>query len=128
MYFIDLDSFKLINDQQGHAEGDRVLRGVAEAIRNEFRSTDTVSRFGGDEFVVYTPAVLNHHSRSDVAARLVDAVAAADLGVTCSVGVAERAPYDATPVETLIRNADRAMYTAKKAGGNSYQRSSKHTS
>ncbi len=128
VYFIDLDGFKLINDKEGHAEGDRVLRGVSEAIRKEFRSTDIVSRFGGDEFVVYTPAVLNHHSKLDLASRLVEAVATADLGVTCSIGVSERSPYDLTPVETLIRNADRAMYTAKKAGGNTAQRSSKQTS
>lgn len=121
--FIDLDGFKEVNDTRGHAEGDRVLRAVADIIRTQFRNADIVSRFGGDEFMVYAPR--SGLGGQEAAVRVVEAIAAADLGVTCSVGSAERPPFDLTPVETLIRKADRAMYRAKEAGGNRVERSAK---
>ena len=123
--FIDLDGFKEVNDTKGHAEGDRVLRAVAEIIRTQFRNADIVSRFGGDEFMVYAPKQRSSAGGQEAADRVVEAISSADLGVTCSVGSAERPPYDMTPVETLIRKADRAMYRAKEAGGNRVERSLK---
>ena len=123
--FIDLDGFKEVNDTRGHAEGDRVLRSVADIIRTQFRNADIVSRFGGDEFMVFAPQQRSGLSGAEAADRVVAAIADADLGVTCSVGSAERPPFDLTPVETLIRKADRAMYRAKEAGGNRVERSAR---
>ena len=120
LFFIDLDGFKQVNDTVGHAEGDRVLRSVAQIIRTQFRNVDVVSRFGGDEFIVYTPGLMDPDAEFEVAGRVVDAVEQADLGVTASIGSAYRPPYDITPIETLVRKADRAMYSAKELGGNRF--------
>lgn len=121
LFFIDLDGFKEVNDTLGHTEGDRVLRQVAELIRSQFRDDDFVSRFGGDEFMIFTPGLYGDEIESVVAKRVVVAIADSTLGVTCSVGAAERGPYDLTPIETMIRKADRAMYQAKQAGGDRFE-------
>ncbi len=121
LFFLDLDGFKQVNDTQGHAEGDRVLRAVAEAIRAQFRGDDVVSRFGGDEFMIFTPSLYGPAKGIEVAERLVKAIDEINFDVTCSIGAAERPPFDLTPIETLIRKADRAMYRAKQAGGNQFE-------
>jgi diguanylate cyclase (GGDEF)-like protein len=114
---IDLDGFKAVNDRDGHAAGDAVLREVTAALAVAVRGTDTVARLGGDEFAVlaevsaaYPPEMLAERLRDAVAV-----VGAAD-GVTASVGVALIFPGD--DADLLLHRADAAMYRAKTAGGN----------
>jgi diguanylate cyclase (GGDEF)-like protein len=113
---VDLDGFKGVNDRDGHAAGDAVLRQVTGALGNVVRETDTVARLGGDEFAVLAE-VVDGSSGEILAERLRAAVAEAGQasGVTGSVGAAEVLPGD--DVEELLHRADSAMYRAKTAGG-----------
>ncbi|GAA3205605.1 putative bifunctional diguanylate cyclase/phosphodiesterase [Dactylosporangium siamense] len=116
---IDLDDFKLINDTLGHAVGDEVLVTVAERLRRAVRHDDVVARLGGDEFAMLLHDVDGAHA-VDVAGRIRDTLgtpihtAGHDLLVHASVGVAASAPGDR--LDTLLRNADLAMYAAKEHG------------
>ncbi|MFB9241313.1 EAL domain-containing protein [Massilia antarctica] len=119
--FIDLDRFKEINDSVGHAAGDRLLQDVAERLGTCMRDGDTVARLGGDEFVVL---LLDLHAVNDaalVADKILRAVGAPcwiegkQLCVTPSIGIAVY-PDDGTRPDTLLRNADTAMYNAKHEG------------
>jgi diguanylate cyclase (GGDEF)-like protein len=114
---VDLDGFKGVNDRDGHAAGDAVLKAVTSALGGVIRETDTVARLGGDEFAVLAE-VTDSSSGEILAERLRAAVAAAGrtAGVTASVGAAEVLPAD--DVEELLHRADSAMYSAKTAGGN----------
>jgi diguanylate cyclase (GGDEF)-like protein len=114
---VDLDGFKRVNDEQGHAAGDAVLTAVGSALGGAVRETDTVARLGGDEFAVLADVSVTF-SGEMLAERLRDAVAATGRrhGVTASVGVAEIEPGD--DVEDLMHRADAAMYRSKAAGGN----------
>lgn len=124
--FIDLDRFKFINDSLGHAAGDALLKEVSTRLCHVLRETDTVARLGGDEFVV----VLSNQPSIDAIAvlieRMIEEVARPvpwnrrELTVTCSLGVAVF-PGDGRDVETLMRNADAAMYQAKEHGRNNFQ-------
>ena len=117
VFFIDLDGFKAVNDSGGHERGDEVLRRVASALTSIFRNDDLVSRLGGDEFVVFTEhSGTSEHVRA-VSARINRTIAAIDERVTCSLGVASRRAGEGTDVKDLIRNADAAMYAAKRSGG-----------
>jgi diguanylate cyclase (GGDEF)-like protein len=109
----DLDGFKRLNDTHGHAHGDRVLCGVAEAMSAALRRGDRLFRIGGDEFAALV-AVESDAQALDVATRLRDAVATAELGVTASVGVA--VPHDGETDASLLARADRALYAAKAGG------------
>jgi diguanylate cyclase (GGDEF)-like protein len=113
---VDLDGFKGVNDRDGHAAGDAVLRRVAAALGAAVRETDTVARMGGDEFAVLAacPAPADDGA---LAARLRAAVAEAGVacGVTASVGCALVHPDD--DVAGVVHRADAAMYLAKAAGG-----------
>jgi len=122
--FIDLDRFKNINDSLGHHIGDGLLRSVSRRLLRAVRSHDTVSRLGGDEFTV----LLNDASESVDLMRLIDERIVAPLGephevngmtlqISCSIGVA-LFPDDGTDIDTLMQNADAAMYQAKAAGRN----------
>jgi diguanylate cyclase (GGDEF)-like protein len=114
---VDLDGFKAVNDCDGHAAGDALLQSVAAVLGTAVRETDTVARFGGDEFAILA-AVSETFSGDMLAERLREAVARAvgDRGVTASIGVAEvLAGVDAAG---LLHQADAAMYRAKAAGGN----------
>jgi len=123
--FLDLDGFKAVNDELGHAMGDRLLELVAERLRGVFRHTDSVARYGGDEFV----AIIEDTS-TDNAMKVAERARAAIAEtfpelpdhhrVTASIGVALDATGGGTvlPVQRLVRLADHAMYTAKGRGGN----------
>src|SRR5205823_2863050 len=115
--FLDVDRFKQINDSLGHGVGDQLLRSVAEQLKMCVRSSDTVSRQGGDEFVVVLSEI-EHESNAVVSAVKILAavaephhVAGHELHITASIGVSVY-PDDGTDAETLLRNADLAMYHA----------------
>lgn len=122
--FLDLDHFKAVNDNYGHAMGDEVLLKVADALKQVVRRPDLVGRYGGEEFCVLLPGVTVNQAL-EVAERLRIAVAALQfssprLSVTTSLGVAFQPP-DAVlkgekSVEVLVLRADEALYTAKKSG------------
>jgi diguanylate cyclase (GGDEF)-like protein/PAS domain S-box-containing protein len=124
--FLDLDGFKHINDSLGHAIGDKLLQSIATNLVDCVRSSDTVSRQGGDEFVVLISEVNELSDAAFAARRLLKAVARPhsidqhDLHVTTSIGVSVY-PDDGLDAETLIKNADTAMYQAKENGRQSYR-------
>jgi diguanylate cyclase (GGDEF)-like protein len=118
---VDVDEFKNVNDQFGHAAGDRVLRGLADIMQQEMRSTDTLARYGGDEFVWILPET-NATAAATAMERLRQSVAsyqAADRPtVTVSCGVAEWLGTPTDSASEVLRRADAAMYQAKSAGRN----------
>src|SRR5580693_2512301 len=124
--FLDLDGFKHINDSLGHPTGDKLLQSVAKRLVECVRGSDTVSRQGGDEFVVLLTEVGLSEDAAITARRMLQTVAQAhsvdqhDLHVTTSIGVSVF-PDDGQDAETLIKNADTAMYQAKENGRQSYQ-------
>ncbi len=119
--FIDLDQFKLVNDQYGHTVGDRVLQVIADRIRTAVRPGDTPARLGGDEFAVLLEDVEGLETANVVSHRLLDALAEPvelDAGQSIiggSIGIAMSGP-SADTTDALLRNADIAMYAAKAAG------------
>lgn len=119
--FIDLDGFKSINDTLGHEAGDTFLRAVASSLRSSVRERDTVSRFGGDEFVVIVQAYGGMENLVRVCRKVLDLVSkpvnvsGQFVAVSPSIGVAV-APQDGMVAETLLRNADAAMYAVKETG------------
>jgi diguanylate cyclase (GGDEF)-like protein/PAS domain S-box-containing protein len=126
LLYVDLDRFKHINDSLGHAVGDELLRSVARRLLGCVRSSDTVSRQGGDEFLILLEEIAQPHDAAVCAEKIIGALGAAhrigehDLHVTASVGIATF-PGDAHDSGTLLRNADFAMYQAKYTGRNTYQ-------
>lgn len=124
--FLDLDRFKLVNDSLGHDFGDEVLRGVARRLRDLLRETDTVARLGGDEFTLLLPDVNRVDDVTKVAAKLLDMLRAPlaagdrEVIVTASIGISLY-PHDGTDPETLVKNADAAMYRAKQRGGDIFE-------
>ena len=124
--FLDLDGFKHINDSLGHPIGDKLLQSIAKRLVKCVRATDTVSRQGGDEFVVLLSEMEQSEDAAITARRMLQTVAEVhsvddhDLYVTASIGVSVY-PDDGVDAETLIKNADMAMYQAKENGRQSYQ-------
>jgi diguanylate cyclase (GGDEF)-like protein/PAS domain S-box-containing protein len=124
--FVDLDRFKNINDSLGHAAGDQVLKEVAERLVKQLRVVDTICRIGGDEFVVVLPEIKRASDAANVAAKILEAVALPflvderELNFTSSIGISVF-PDDGRDAESLIRNADAAMYHAKETGRANYQ-------
>ena len=121
--FLDLDHFKLVNDTLGHPIGDRLLQAVAERLRRGVRETDTISRQGGDEFVIVLPELADPESAGSIAGKLMEQmhepvrVNGHRLNVTFSLGIALY-PDDGDDFDTLMKKADTAMYSAKEAGRN----------
>ncbi len=124
--FIDLDSFKQINDRHGHATGDAFLVEVAQRLRRQVRASDLVARLGGDEFFVMLEAVQDMVGVERVVVKIIDAlrkpypgIGEAQRRVSATLGVSIF-PDDAPDATALIEHADEAMYTAKQAGKNAY--------
>ncbi|MEA3193149.1 MAG: hypothetical protein QOD26_1482 [Betaproteobacteria bacterium] len=124
--FVDLDRFKTINDSLGHAVGDVLLKEVSQRLVNQLRTGDTICRIGGDEFVLVLPQIKRTSDVAQVAQKVIEQlslplmVEERELVVTPSIGIAVF-PDDGRDAETLIRNADAAMYHAKEAGRANYQ-------
>ncbi len=126
--FIDLDDFKTVNDSLGHAAGDSVLQEVARRLQIAVRPTDTVARFGGDEFAVLLEGVNDSAQAADAAARILHALELAyeidgkQVFPRASVGICLVDREDAVPeAAELLRNADVAMYMAKRDSKGSYR-------
>jgi diguanylate cyclase (GGDEF)-like protein len=122
--FVDIDHFKAVNDTYGHAVGDVVLRGVAQAISANLRSSDMIGRYGGEEFMliltetdVEEGAVLTEKLRTLVQRQRFQVEGAADITVTISIGIAG-GTGSKLRMDTLVRDADAAMYSAKSLGRN----------
>lgn len=125
MMFIDLDNFKQINDIQGHKAGDQLLVAVSEALRSKLRPYDTLARWGGDEFVVLLPDISKLQDARTVAEKLMqavqnDLVPELTLHTTLSIGIAVY-PDDADSTETLLMQADKALFHSKAQGRNNIQ-------
>ena len=124
--FLDLDNFKRINDTQGHARGDEVLRLVARRLESVVRDSDTVSRFGGDEFVVLLAEIANPADAGMLATKILEVLAEPhDLrethqGLVASIGIGLY-PEDGDQVPVLLGSADTAMYQAKKIQGSGFR-------
>jgi len=124
--FLDLDRFKDINDSLGHAMGDKLLLSVAGRLLACVRVSDTVSRQGGDEFIVLLPDIDRPQDAGHFAAKILSALAlpheidGEELHVTMSIGIALY-PDDGQDVDTVIKSADTAMYHAKESGRDNYQ-------
>ncbi len=124
--FIDLDKFKKINDSLGHAVGDSLLKKVAKRLTNSIRSCDTVSRMGGDEFVLLLDAVRDKKQVGKVVEKILESVSGCyeldqvQVELAVSAGVAIY-PEDGDSAESLMKHADTAMYRAKKVARSNYQ-------
>ena len=124
--FLDLDRFKNVNDSLGHAIGDLLLTAVAERLTNCLREEDTAARLGGDEFIISLPDVADAGEAARVAGRILAelakpfTIADHQLHADGSIGIALY-PADGDTAETLMRNADTAMYHAKESGRANYQ-------
>lgn len=124
--FLDLDSFKRINDTMGHAKGDELLKMVAKRLTRTVSENDTVCRVGGDEFLILIQSVEKEEDIIKVAGKILNNLKIffkmdnTDLYITTSIGGAIY-PIDGSDVETLIKNADIAMYKAKDKGRNKFQ-------
>jgi diguanylate cyclase (GGDEF)-like protein len=127
LMFVDLDHFKGINDSMGHAAGDALLQSVAKRLQGCVRASDTVIRYGGDEFVVLLTEVAQAQDAVTVAGKLIMAMFEPHLidshrvRITVSIGISLY-PDDGGGAESLIPHADAAMYLAKKSGRNTYRR------
>lgn len=130
--FLDLDAFKTINDTLGHAEGDRLLKSVSLRLKNCLGPDDLVARWGGDEFTILLSAISSSEDAARIAQKILNSLSTpfqfeedqthqvTSLHVKASLGIAI-APYDGEDVDTLLKNADAAMYRAKQQGRNNYQ-------
>ncbi|MCU1244227.1 MAG: sensor diguanylate cyclase/phosphodiesterase, partial [Acidobacteria bacterium] len=124
--FLDLDRFKVINDSLGHNIGDQLLQAVAARVSSCVRESDTVARLGGDEFTLLLPNLLRSDDAAPIAQKILEAVRypfhieGREFFITTSIGISLY-PEDGTDAETLIKNADTAMYQAKEQGRDNYQ-------
>lgn len=126
LLFLDLDRFKNINDTIGHEAGDLILQIIAERLRSTVRSTDLVARLGGDEFVLVITDVKKTEAVAIIAQNILNnvlqviTVQGQEIYLTTSIGVSIY-PYDGHNIQTLMKNADLALYRSKEHGRNNYQ-------
>jgi diguanylate cyclase (GGDEF)-like protein len=126
VFFIDLDRFKTINDSLGHEAGDRLLKEIGNRFKKSLRAVDVVGRLGGDEFVVFIEEVKEFRQVEIVAHKLLSSaikpmvLTGEECRVTASIGISVY-PRDGEDEQSLIKNADIAMYFAKEEGKNNYQ-------
>ena len=126
LVFLDLDRFKNINDTLGHSAGDELLKEVAHRLKSCIRRSDTIARLGGDEFVIILPAINQTEDATLIARKILQSFSPAvelegrEVFITTSIGIAIY-PNDGQDSESLVRNADTAMYQAKERGRNNYQ-------
>jgi diguanylate cyclase (GGDEF)-like protein/PAS domain S-box-containing protein len=124
--FLDLDHFKYVNDSLGHAAGDQLLQSVSKRLVASLRDSDTVSRQGGDEFIILLSEVCHPGDAATSARKILRTLAAAhtikdqELHINASIGIS-MFPEDGQEADTLIQNADMAMYHAKESGRNNFQ-------
>ncbi|MGL5061596.1 MAG: diguanylate cyclase domain-containing protein [Microcoleus sp.] len=124
--FLDLDRFKEVNDTLGHSNGDLLLQKVVQRLSGCLRGTDVLARWGGDEFVLFLPGIRRREDVSEIARRLVESLQPQFclqghcVDITASIGIAMY-PDDGTDCNTLLQNADVALYQVKKCGRNNYQ-------
>ncbi len=124
--FIDLDNFKVVNDSYGHAVGDQLLEDAAERLHKTLREGDTVARLGGDEFAILVENIVHEKDGAVILEKIIRNLSVPyslmghEMLVTTSVGMSFY-PEDGKDVETLLKNADTAMYHAKENGKNHYQ-------
>lgn len=126
LLFLDIDRFKVINDTLGHAAGDELIKAVAERLKKHLRGTDTVARLGGDEFTVLLQDINGIEGITKVVENIFAIfkepfnIKEHELFLTASIGIGVY-PDDGTDAETLLKNADIAMYLAKDEGRNAYR-------
>lgn len=124
--FLDIDRFKAVNESLGHQTGDLLLLEVANRLKTCLRESDTVSRLGGDEFALILPELSQRQYSTYVAERIIHALGASfsidgnEIFASASIGIT-LFPNDSDELDTLLRNADTAMYRAKELGRNNYQ-------
>ena len=124
--FIDLDRFKMINDTLGHGVGDLLLKKVVASLKNCVREKDTIARWGGDEFTLLLPEIKSQDDATAIAQRIIEVLKPGFeieqhyLHITCSIGIATF-PQDGRDAQTLLKNADAALYWVKEKGRNDYQ-------
>jgi diguanylate cyclase (GGDEF)-like protein len=124
--FLDLDNFKTVNDSMGHSAGDLLLCAVAQRLVAAVRDSDTVSRQGGDEFLIILGGLTDNEAATTAAVKIIDQlstpfdIAGVEVSTTCSLGIA-MFPKDGVEVDSLLKHADLAMYRAKDAGRNAFR-------
>jgi diguanylate cyclase (GGDEF)-like protein/PAS domain S-box-containing protein len=125
LLFLDLDNFKEINDQEGHAMGDRALQHVAQCLQNSLREMDTVARIGGDEFIILLQDIGSAENAENVASYLISQLRKEcrleelEHDLTASIGIATY-PLNGTTTDALLSSSDQAMYRAKQSGKNTF--------
>jgi diguanylate cyclase (GGDEF)-like protein/PAS domain S-box-containing protein len=123
VHFIDFDNFKPVNDRYGHAVGDKLIVAMSRRLSEGLRESDTLARFGGDEFVIIQPEITDAEAATELAMRLIESVRQPftingnKIEITLSVGIA-MFPQDGTTVNKLLNSADAALYSIKNSGRN----------
>jgi len=125
LMLLDLDRFKTVNDSLGHSVGDGLLKAVSSRLLEIVRTSDTIARLGGDEFTILCPEITGHAEADEIAQRVLECFKlpfvfnSHKINISTSIGIAIY-PEDGTSFETLLKNADIAMYRVKDAGRNNY--------
>ncbi len=125
LLFVDLDNFKVVNDSMGHSNGDKLLVQISDRLQSTVRKSDTVSRPGGDEFIVVLPDIEQAQDAASVAAQILDCccepcdIDGRMIRTACSIGISIF-PEDGDSYDELMKNADTAMYRAKHLGRNRF--------